>query len=367
MTQTKRNYGIDLLRLISMFYVVVLHVLGKGGILKAAEVGSAQYSVAWFMELWAYGAVNIFGIISGYVGFSEKEKKFNYGNYIIMWLQVVVIGVGAALVFYLKDPELVTRKELWKLCFPVTNDLYWYFSAYTGLIFLIPLLNAGVRSRSRESLAKTFIALCLVFALVSAFADRFELGRGYSLMWLIILYLLGAMMKKCRIGQNVSALAAFGGILACCVMAWLWRIYGPTFTVFDIKVTQSLPANYLAITSLIAAILHVIAFSKLRFPAFLQKFIAFAAPGAFTVYLLNNQMHIWRNVMTGNFAHLAEVPVAMMAARVLAFSLTFVAMSVLVDWVRQKVFSFLRVKQAAALLVSRLEAVMARYGQWLLG
>ena len=367
MIQTKRNYGIDLLRLISMFYVVVLHVLGKGGILKAAEVGSAQYSVAWFMELWAYGAVNIFGIISGYVGFSEKEKKFNYANYIIMWLQVVVIGVGAALVFYLKDPELVTKKELWKLCFPVTNDLYWYFSAYTGLVFLIPLLNAAVRSRSRESLAKSFIALCLVFAVFSAFADRFELGRGYSLMWLIVLYLLGAMMKKCQIGQHVSAPAAFGGIVACCVMAWLWRMYGLKFTVFDIKVTQSLPANYLAITSLVGAIFHVIAFSKLRFPAFMQKFIAFAAPGAFTVYLLNNQMHIWRNVMTGKFAHLSAEPVPEMTLRVLAFSLVFVAVSVLVDWTRQKVFFLLRVKQAAVFLVGKLEAAVERMGRMLLG
>lgn len=29
MVQSKRNYGIDLLRLVSMFYVVVLHTLGR--------------------------------------------------------------------------------------------------------------------------------------------------------------------------------------------------------------------------------------------------------------------------------------------------------------------------------------------------
>lgn len=28
---SERNYGIDLLRLRSMFYIVVLHVLGRGG------------------------------------------------------------------------------------------------------------------------------------------------------------------------------------------------------------------------------------------------------------------------------------------------------------------------------------------------
>lgn len=32
-----RNYGIDLLRLISMLMIVVLHVLGQGGILKSTS------------------------------------------------------------------------------------------------------------------------------------------------------------------------------------------------------------------------------------------------------------------------------------------------------------------------------------------
>lgn len=367
MIQTKRNYGIDLLRLVSMFYVVVLHVLGKGGILKAAEAGTAQYELSWFVELWAYGAVNIFGIISGYVGFSEKEKKFNYANYLTMWLQVVVYGVGASLVFYLIDPELVTRTELWKMCFPVTNDLYWYFSAYTGLVFLIPLLNAGVRHCSRESLAKMFIALCVVFSVFSGFADRFELGRGYSLMWLILLYLLGAVMRKCQIGQNISAGAAFGGIAVCCIIAWLWRIYGPNFTVFDIKVTQSLPANYLAITNLVAAILHVIAFSKLQFRPVGQKLIAFAAPGAFAVYLLNNQIHVWRNVMTGTFAHLAAEPALPMMMHVLGFAFGFVIMAVLIDWIRQKAFALLHVKQAAAFIAGKLDKALERCAQLLLG
>ena len=35
-TKVKRNYGIDMLRLIAMFFVVILHVLGHGGAMKNA-------------------------------------------------------------------------------------------------------------------------------------------------------------------------------------------------------------------------------------------------------------------------------------------------------------------------------------------
>ena len=312
------------------------------------------------MELWAYGAVYIFGIISGYVGFSEKEKKFNYANYLTMWLQVVVYGVGVTVVYWFIDPELVTRKELWKMFFPVTNDLYWYFSAYTGLVFLIPLLNAGVRSCSRESLAKMFIALCLLFSVSGAVADRFELGRGYSLIWLVALYLLGAIMRKCGIGQKIPAAAAFGGIVVCCLISWQWKLNGEPFTIFDIKVGKGLLVNYLGITHVIAAVLHVIAFSKLRFHPVLQKLIAFAAPGAFAVYLLNNQIHIWRNVMTGKFAHLAAASPVHILIRVTAFAFSFVVMAVVIDWVRQKVFAALRVKEAAAFATDAFDRFLDR-------
>lgn len=42
----RRNYGIDLLRIVSMFYVVILHSLGIGGVLKSAVPGSSQFEVA---------------------------------------------------------------------------------------------------------------------------------------------------------------------------------------------------------------------------------------------------------------------------------------------------------------------------------
>ena len=61
----KRNYGIDLLRLVLMFMVVVLHVLGHGGVLSAAQPMSGQYITAWLMESLAIGAVNSYAIITG--------------------------------------------------------------------------------------------------------------------------------------------------------------------------------------------------------------------------------------------------------------------------------------------------------------
>lgn len=39
----ERNYGVDLLRIISMYLVIILHVLGQGGILSNATEFSLTY------------------------------------------------------------------------------------------------------------------------------------------------------------------------------------------------------------------------------------------------------------------------------------------------------------------------------------
>ena len=70
----QRNYGIDLLRIVSMIMIVTLHVLGKGGVLKNTVPLSYRYEVAWFLETASYCAVNCYAINSGYVAVKSKFK-----------------------------------------------------------------------------------------------------------------------------------------------------------------------------------------------------------------------------------------------------------------------------------------------------
>ena len=69
MTQNskERNPGIEVLRIVSMFAIVVLHVLGYGGVLGAAK-GGATGALAWLLETICLCGVTVFGLISGYVG-----------------------------------------------------------------------------------------------------------------------------------------------------------------------------------------------------------------------------------------------------------------------------------------------------------
>ena len=128
---TERNYGIDLFRIVSMLMVVVLHVLGQGGIL-AGSVGSfVNYGTAWFLETAAYGAVNCYALISGYVGI---RAKYRYSNIATLWLQVVFYTVGMTVVHALIAPSEVGLGS-WALSFiPVMGRSYWYFTYYFAFV-----------------------------------------------------------------------------------------------------------------------------------------------------------------------------------------------------------------------------------------
>lgn len=60
----KRNYGIDLLRLVSMFLIVVLHSLSRGALVGVAPF-NIHYEAGFLIEALTYCAVNCFALISG--------------------------------------------------------------------------------------------------------------------------------------------------------------------------------------------------------------------------------------------------------------------------------------------------------------
>lgn len=337
----RRNYGIDLLRIVSMFYVVILHSLGIGGVLKSAVPGSSQFEVAWFMETWAYCAVNVFAMISGYVGYSEKPKKLKLASIFNMWFQVVVYGVILTLVFKIIDGSTVTKLDLIDMFFPITRRLYWYFTAYVGLFFATPLLNAAIQSLSEKQLKRTFWIIILFYVVGDNLFGILTLNRGYSFAWLVILYLIGAIMKKCDIGKNIKAVQAWLGIIGLVLVSCSWKIWGMDITFLNFNFSSGVLISYVSPTVLGAAVLHIIAFSKMRFSSLTSKIISFFAAGSFAVYIINCQRFVWKLVFTDLFVNLGTQNVLTVISKVVIFSILFVFLSIIID--RCRIFLFRKV------------------------
>ena len=80
------NYGIDLLKIISMMFIICVHVMGHGGVL-TSNISNLQYMVCWIIDILVYCGVNCFAMISGFVGYKEDAVP-KYSRYIELWIEV---------------------------------------------------------------------------------------------------------------------------------------------------------------------------------------------------------------------------------------------------------------------------------------
>lgn len=204
LVEIKRNYGIDALRLVLMYMVCVLHTLGQGGILNASSKGSLGYYVFWLLEIFSYCAVDGFAIISGYTAVDRPRK---YEKIVDMWFQAFFYSFVVTAVFTVIGVNTDWNiKEMIKCALPVTFEKFWYFTAFFALFFAIPVLNKFVFSLDGKTARKALFILVILFSGVGLVANAFKTQGGYSALWLMVLYCIGALAKKTKLFENKSTI-----------------------------------------------------------------------------------------------------------------------------------------------------------------
>jgi surface polysaccharide O-acyltransferase-like enzyme len=341
----RRNYGIDLLRIVAMFFVLILHSLGHGAVLKTAIIDSSSYKVAWALEIIAYCAVDIFAIISGYVAYSDTEKSFKWSKYFNLYFLVIFYGILINIVFNIINPSWVNYKSYITVLLPLSKDLYWYFTAYTGLFLLMPIINNGIRLCDKKTLNKIFAFIFILFSLISIFTKNFSLNNGYSVIWIILLYILGQILKKCEIGKNTKIYKLLIGIFILYFITWFYKLYGFDYKIFGFEITKGMLVSYISPTMVGVSILYVLLFSKIKCNDIFKKIIKFGSVSAFSIYIINEHKLVIKYVMNDLFKNIANDSVLKIIMYVLGFSLLFVVISILIDKIRIFLFKVLKIDE----------------------
>ena len=337
---SERNHGIELLRIFAMLLAAVLHILKKGGVITASEGNLAAYSTVWLLEAAAYCAVNCYALISGYVGYSDRPKPLRLARCIELWLQVVFYSVIITTVYCIAGVGSVGVSDFADAFLPVTSKQYWYFTAYIGMFFFIPLLNALVRRLNRRALVSFCIMLIAVFSLYDTFAsfwkkDPLALVGGHSPLWLGVLYIFGAAMKKLRVPESMSSKKALLIYASAAVFTALFKITGDRLLRF---VPGSLFVRDTSPTVLLCAAALSVAFARFK-PG--RKLTEFAA--AFGVYLLHVSPLVFEHVIGNRFAFIGRLPFPLIPFAVLASAGVILAVGLAADKVRILLFKALGV------------------------
>lgn len=338
----KRNYGIDLLRMVAMVFVILLHLTGVGGICANAALFSPQFFLSQFLRIATFCAVNCYALISGFVGWNRMPKL---SSLLRLWVKVTAFCVAITVMTQLRAPETVGLGDLWKAFTPVKEAKYWYFNAYVGLFFFIPLLNHAIRSiTGREAVfAMVGIFLLVLWIPRTRLSEVFLLANGYSALWLVILYALGGLMARFEIpGKLPAKFWALGYLLA------VLGSFVPRMVMLVLKPELWTPANsnlsmqYINLCVILAGICLVGLFSRLELPEKLIPTVKALSPHAFGVFLFHTHTLVFLTAIRGQFAWLGTAPMWELLGVLLGATAFIYILGTVVDWLIDKAMSITR-------------------------
>lgn len=344
----ERNLGIELLRIVSMFAIVVLHVLGYGGVFaKINEMGlgvnsfSLMYSTAWFLEILCFFGVTTFALISGYVGY---DGNYRVTNVVYVWLQALFYTVIFSVIFVIIGIETISFDLVSKTLLPVTTGHYWYLTYYVPVFFLMPIVNHALKSMNALTSKIIAIALIVMFSIWPTIftSDVFRVNGGYSVIWLLTAYYIGAFIKKTDCFSSISTRRMWIMFILAFVVTWSFKI------VVDILAGQggSRFVEYNSPTILMMSVALLVIFSRMK-PANPKAVILIkvVSPLSFGVYLFNCNIHIWENVIKDRFLHFAEYPVWKMTLCTILSAMVIFLLGITMDAIRKLVFDLGNLKQ----------------------
>ncbi len=368
--KTERNYGIDLLRILSMLMVVSLHYLGKGNLLEKAGHGTDVYTVAWLLESLSIAAVNTYALISGYL---LGKKPFRSGRIVKIWLQTLFYSVGMMAVLMLPIPGGHFRPmmhEALTAVFPITMNHYWFMTAYVIMVLFSPLLNLAVWKLNRK---QHLMVICLLLGLFSLpksiLPVRLEFDDfGYSGLWFLVVYVVAAYLRRLReegteTAENGKKAGMYLGIYLLLVAAmWILTLalgwaYDATGHLWEI---QEIPMEYNFLLNIGAAVFLFLAFSHLTIRAEgLRRFIGLVSPYTLGVYLLHEHVLIRYEWPKWLFADRIGNCGVLIAYWLVAILLVF-TVGILVDALREALFRLIGKTKACQYWKGKLAEVDAR-------
>lgn len=187
----KRNANIELLRILSMFFIICFHYVFKSNYVMPF-LSLSSVLVQFFYFLGELG-VNLFVLITGYfmVHGTFKIKKVLdivlqvYFYYFLCYFIAIGLDITVFDFHYL---------------FPLFTNHYWFITSYLLLYIFSPYLNLFLLHMDQKTHKKLLCTLLVLFSFVPTilgiFYNTTEGFLYYSrFLWFIILYLVGAYIK----------------------------------------------------------------------------------------------------------------------------------------------------------------------------
>lgn len=361
--KNERYYGLDILRILCMLGVLGLHVLGRGGILNGANGSFMKESITYFIEILFYPAVNVFAMLTGYLYVQrEKIKTKSILNILMTAIFYMVVITGIFYIFNICDIRSFKKMEYIKSIIIPLNEAYWYITSYCLLFFLIPYLNNMIKTLDRQKFQKLLGILLLFFSVITILVqeDVFKIDWGYSVLWLIVCYLLGAYIKIYSKKTN-NRMKLLCILILNIVLVLLFRELMVTITptIFKVKKYENMFMVYNSLYIVINSIILLLLFKDIVIEnKHLKKVLENLSKTSFSVYIIHCQYFVFFYFLNKRFKHYVELNLIQMVVAIFSTIIVIYLMCSITDYIRIKLFKLCRVNNLIDRLGHKLDKLI---------
>lgn len=214
-----RTVAFDVLRIVSAFSIVMLHV--SGAFIMENPVGSPDFRMANFMNSISRFGVPVFVMISGAIFLSEDKtvtlKKLWLGN---IFRMVLIFGIWS-FGYYVYQSLYWWKFDFWRhgIVRTITgcvyaSDHFWFIFMIIGLYALVPILRTWLHHAEKKELFY-FVALFMVFQIgrttITTLVDKslvvkiFDMVKILELSWYLGYFVLGYILVNFGVSRKIKS------------------------------------------------------------------------------------------------------------------------------------------------------------------
>ena len=197
--EKERNSSYELMRIVSMFLIVLYHIILHGKVLENCQNEGLKI-IFEFIEFVTLVHVNSFILVTGYYQVESNFKQSKIWSLLnANWFYRVLIVI-LLLTFNIVS---IDKVSLIKETFPINLNEYWFFKNYLLLYCLTPFINKGIEKLNKSTYQKMIIVSFIIFSIVpSVTGGSYFDNSGFTLYQFVFLYMVGAYLKKYPLSKS---------------------------------------------------------------------------------------------------------------------------------------------------------------------
>ena len=317
-----RQTNMELLRIVAMFFVLVLHAnlgiqpwpIWQPDLVSAPIVSFLRL----FFEALSIVCVNAFILVSGWFKISFSWEKILYFVFQVSFFAILLLLI----------PSHSQIEPI--LFFDELKDQYWFVFAYLILFILAPVLNQFAEHASKQLFRQVLVAFFTMQTLFSYLGNLKWFTDGMSPIAFVGLYLLARYIRiyQPRFSQfdkKVDFLIYFASSIVLGAVSFIlirWENSGGRMF------------NYTNPIVIISSVFFLLSFSKLEIKA--SRFINWIAASCFGVYLFHTHPCFFSSFFIGTIVKIHTMEGAPIIAVIscFLFLLLIFIIGVLLDKIR---------------------------------